>query len=56
MLPGDMARDKQRTVFGQHSYGVSGVVRRRAQVKTLLCFRLRLDFPLHLAVARLEER
>ena len=55
-LPGDMTRDKQSTVFGQHSYGVSGVARRRAQVKTHGCFRLGLVFPLHLAVARLEER
>ena len=51
-----MARIKQSTVFGQHSYGVWGLIRRRAQGKTLLCFRLRLVFPLHLAVAGLDER
>ena len=51
-----MARDTQSTVFGQHSHGMSGMVRRRAQVKTLLCFRLRLVFPLHSAVTRLEKR
>ena len=28
--------DKQSTVFGQHSYGVSGVARRMAQVKPLV--------------------
>ena len=55
-LPGDTTRNKQSTVFGQHSCGVSGMTRRRAQVKTLLCFRLGLVFPLHLAIARLEER
>ena len=55
-LPCDMTREKQSSVFGQRSHGVSGVVRRRAQVKTLLCFRLGLVFPLHLAVAGLEKR
>ena len=55
-LPGDMTRNKHSKVFGQHSYGVSGVGLSRAQVKTLLCFRLGLVFPLHLAVAKLEER
>ena len=43
-------------MFGQHSYGVSGGVMRRSQVKTLVCFRLRHVFLLHFAVARLEER
>ena len=42
-------------MFGRHSYGVSGVTRRGAQVKALLCLSLRLVFPLHLAVVRLEE-
>ena len=54
-MPGDMTRDKQSTVFGQHPYGVSGVVGRRAQVNPPLCFRLGLVFPLQLAVTRLEE-
>ena len=56
MLPGDMTRDKQSTVLGHHSYGVSGVIRRRAEVKTHLCFYLGLVFPLHLAVARLDKK
>ena len=55
-LPGDMTRDKQSTVFGQHSYSISWVVRRRAQVKTLLSVRLGLVLPLQVAVDRLEER
>ena len=51
-----MTRDKQITVFGQHSYGVFGVDRHRVQVKTPMCFRLGLVFPLHLPVSRLEKR
>ena len=50
MLSGDMIRDRQSTVFSQHSYGVSEVARRRAEVKLLLCFRLGLIFSDHLAI------
>ena len=48
-------RDRQSTVFCQHPYGVSEVARRRAEVELLMCFRLGLDFPVHLAIARFEE-
>ena len=54
-LPGELTRDKHSTVWVPHSYGVAGVVWRRAQVKSLLCFCLRLLSPLNLAVVRLEE-
>lgn len=55
-LPGYIARGKHGTVSCQHSYRVSGIVGYRAKINTLLLFRLGLVLPLHLAVARLEER
>ena len=48
-------RDRQSTVFCQHSYGVLQVARRRAEVKLLMCFRLGLDFSVNLAIARFGE-